>query len=230
MTTTSVNSKQAQSDKQPLSARAPHSDRKPQGDQPPHSNKQPPIIANQVPIDVNKTTEIWIEDGNSDTFIRTIATNNVSVTGYDQDTEYWYTSTDISINDVSQVTLRSASGVYDEEDLEDFVGGYDAAFSTRQDIGTNGWTEGTYTPTATKKRLYKAVDPDNSSNWIGLLIEQDSGNALVGITWYKRTNTSGTVFGTTPASLAFSLVTHEGNPSTNPAHITSGTWYYAHAS
>jgi hypothetical protein len=229
MTTTSVNRNQAQSDKQPLSARAPHSDRKPQGDQPPHSNKLPPIIANQVPIDADKTTQVWIEEQNSDSFLRCIVTNDRAVTGYDAETEYWYTSTDVSLNDVTQVTLRSASGLYDEEDLQDFVGGYDATFSARQDTGTGDWTEGTYTPTATKKRLYKAVDPDNSSHWLGLLIEQNSSNELTGITWYKQTNTSGTLFGTTPSSLSFSLVTHESNPSTNPAHMASGTWFYIHA-
>lgn len=54
--------------------------------------------------------------------------------------------------------------------------------------------------------------------------------ALTGITWYKQTNTSGTLFATTPASLTFALVTHEGSPSMSPSDIAPGTWYHAHAS
>jgi hypothetical protein len=182
----------------------------------------------QVPVSTTKTTEIWIEDQEFDTFIRLIATNDRTVTGFDTDTEYWYTSTDVAIGGVSSLTLHSSSSTYSSNDLNTFIGGFDAAFRVEQDIGTGGWTEGTYTPTASQKRLYKAVDPDNSSYWIAILIEQSS-NALVGITWYKQSNT-GTIFASSPGSLAFTLVTYEGNPSTNPAHIAAGTWYYVHSS
>jgi hypothetical protein len=187
-------------------------------------------IFEQVPVSTNKTTQVWIMDQDFTTFLRIIVTNNRLVPGFDLDTEYWYTSTDVSISGVSSVTFGSRSAQFSEADLLGYIGGYAQSFATRQTIGTTGWTEGAYSPTATQKRLFKAVDPDDATKWIALLIEQDSTNALAGITWYKQTNTSGTLFATTPTSLAFSLVTHEGSPSTSPSSIASGVWYYHHAS
>lgn len=195
-----------------------------------HGNDGGPIIMEQIPVSTNKSTQVWFEDHDHNTFLRIIVTNDRPVSGFSLDTEYWYTSTDISITGVSSITFRSQSGLYSEAALLAYVSGFSKSFETRQNIGTAGWTEGTYSPTATKKRLYKAVDPDNSSHQIGLLIEQNSTNALTAITWYKQTNTSGTVFGTRPTSLVFSLVTYENVASTDPSHIASGTWYYAHAS
>jgi hypothetical protein len=187
-------------------------------------------IMEQIPVSTNKSTKVWIEDHFSRPFLKIIVTNNRLVPGFDIDTEYWYTSIDTSISGVSSITFKSQSDRYSEEDLVAHVEGSTHAFSTRQTIGTAGWTEGTYVPRGTQKRLYKAVDPDDATKWIGLLIEQDETNALTGITWYKQTNSTGTVFGRTPTSLAFRLVTHEGSPSTSPSDVASGTWYYHHAS
>ncbi|WP_437618579.1 hypothetical protein [Sorangium sp. So ce1151] len=203
-----------------------------------HGNKQDPgnddggggPIMEQIPVSTNKSTKVWIAGRDIKTFLQIIVTNNRLVPGFDMDTEYWYTSTDVSITDVPSVTFRSESGPYSEEELIAYVEGYRQAFTTRQTIGTSGWAKGAYAPTAAKKRLYKAVDPDDSTKQIGLLIEQGSDNALTGITWYKQTNTSGTLFARTPASLTFTMVTHEGSPSTSPSDIASGAWYHAHAS
>jgi hypothetical protein len=183
----------------------------------------------QVPVSVNKSMFIWIDDNNRDTFLRVIVTGNRPVPGFDIDTEYWYTSTDVAITEVSSVTFRAQSSPYSEKDFLSHIGGFAQAISTRQTIGAAGWTEGAHTPTGTQARLYKAVDPDDSTKWIGLLIEQDAKNALTGITWYKQTNISGNAFERTPASLTFSLVTCEGSPSTSPSDVASGAWYYAHA-
>ena len=184
------------------------------------------IYAAQIPIDTNKVTEIWLDVANA-VFIKIVAMNDLSVGSYASNTEYWYASTAVSIGSHTQLDFGSQSGSYGSTQISQFVGSLNLAFDWTQDIGTAGWTQGTYTPSASVARLYKATDPDDSELEIGLLIEQDEYQNLRGVTWYKQSNT-GKAFDETPEQLTFTLVTKNGQPSTDPADIASGTWYYAH--
>lgn len=188
------------------------------------------ILARQIPIDANKVTEIWI-DLPSSVFIKVVAMNDVSsVTGFDAYKEYWYAASGTSIEEEDELTFSSQSGSYTSTQINEFVGNLGQVFWWTQNIGTGGWTEGTYQPQSTYSRLYKATDPDDSQKQIGLLIEQNSSNNLVAITWYKQDNT-GKIFDTTPGELTFTVVTNQQDePSTDPADIASGDWYYARRS
>jgi hypothetical protein len=186
------------------------------------------IFAKQIPVDAGKVTEIWLDVASS-TFTKVVVMNDQTVGSWDDDTEYWYSGTSTSIEDVTEIDLGSQAGNYNSTQITSFIGGLSQAFLWTQNIGTGGWTSGTHTPTEDQARLYEAVDPDDNEKKIGLLIEQDSSNNLRAVTWYKQSNT-GKIFNTTPESLTFTLVLDDHDePSTDPQDIESGTWYYAHS-
>ena len=181
----------------------------------------------QVPVDAQHVTEIWIDLPTS-VFIKVVAMNDVTVGSFQSGMEYWYASA-TSLGEEDELDFGSQSGSYTSTQINQFIGELDPVFEWTQEIGTQGWTQGTYSPVADQSRLYRATDPDDSQKLIGLLIEQDTSDNLRGITWYKQENT-GTIFDTTPGSLTFSLVTDQYNqPSTDPADIDNGTWYYAYS-
>lgn len=196
-----------------------------------HSQGRTPskrIHARQIPVDTQKVTEIWIDLASS-VFIKVVAMNDLTVGSFVSNKEYWYAAA-TSLAAEEELTFSSQSGVYNSTQINQFIGELGQAFQWTQAIGTQGWTQGTYQPSATYSRLYKAIDPDESEKQIGLLIEQNSSLALVKITWYKQENT-GKIFDTTPTELGFTLVRDAQNdPSTDPADIAIGDWYYTSSS
>ncbi|AKT43789.1 hypothetical protein [Chondromyces crocatus] len=184
--------------------------------------------ARQIPVDTSKITEIWLDFGVS-VFIKVVITNNLTVGTYASNTEYWYASPSVSVDDATSLDMGSQSGAYGTAQIASFVGSLDLAVMWTQVIGTGGWTAGTYTPTAYKARLYKATDPDDDRQQIGLLLEQDDENNLRSVTWYKQSNT-GKIFDVTPEELTFTAVMNaENEPSVDPNDIENGTWYYANS-
>mgnify|MGYP000149055088 CR=1 FL=1 len=181
----------------------------------------------QVPVDAQHVTEIWIDLPTS-VFIKVVAMNDVTVGSFQSGMEYWYASA-TSLGEEDELDFGSQSGSYTSTQINQFIGELDPVFEWTQEIGTQGWTQGTYSPVADQARLYRAADPDDSQKLIGLLIEQDSSDNLRGITWYKQDNT-GKIFDTTPGELTFTVVTNQQDePSTDPADIDAGTWYYAYS-
>jgi hypothetical protein len=145
-------------------------------------------------------------------------------------TEYWTGSTAIPLSSLSSLSMTTARVAYPADaQITGFLSpssSFGAPLTTAQIVGTSGWTRGTYTP-PTAAKLFKATDPDDGAHHIGLLVMQGSGNALAGIVWYKTRDT-GTIFASTPASLAFTAVLDaSGNSSLNPADIEpSAAWFY----
>ena len=187
----------------------------------------------QVPIDAGISMIEFISlDGS---LIRLVTTNDVNPAGstYASHTEYW-SMAPISVERNGPLAMEASQKELTAEEITDFLlpsTGWGPVVSIAQVIGTSGWTQGTYVPTGAQKRLFKAVDPDDSNAYIGLLIEQDANDNLTRVTWYK-TALTGTIFATTPSSLTFDEVQDShGDPSVDPRDIdASATWYYASGS
>ncbi|MCC6526408.1 MAG: hypothetical protein IT373_27420 [Polyangiaceae bacterium] len=185
------------------------------------------LVMKQFPIDFRAgyITELTFMTG-TNVNAKVIATNVTTVGAYASNKEYWYTAGNTS---GSSVALTTSTSTYTEAQLDTFRGRLPAAFTWTQNIGTGGWTQGTYTPTTGRtNKLYKAPDPDQSGVYIGMLTEQEtSTNKLLRTVWYKTSNT-GTIWATNPASLTFTQVLDQaGAPSTDPNDIQATTWYYA---
>jgi hypothetical protein len=184
----------------------------------------------QVPIDAGITMIEFISVDGS--LIRLVTTNDVDPAGstYASHTEYW-SMAPISVERNGPLAMEASQKELTAEEITDFLlpsTGWGPVVSVAQVIGTSGWKKGTYVPTGAQKRLFKAVDPDDSNAYIGLLIEQDAKDNLTRVTWYK-TAVTGTIFATTPSSMTFDQVQdRKGNPSVDPRDIdASATWYYA---
>mgnify|MGYP002149377981 CR=1 FL=1 len=130
----------------------------------------------------------------------------------------------VSIDDIEAFSFRAAPlGSEHQQDIDTFVGSFPQSFVSPQSAT---WTRGVYTPTAARKRLYKATDPDDSTRLIGMLLEQDTNGRLRQVAWYKAQESS-VIFQSTPSSLDFELVRdHNGAPTTDPSYIGGWTWYY----
>jgi hypothetical protein len=178
----------------------------------------------QMPVDSDYISKYWFDAGTVGDLVRIVAMNHQSTTSCSSYTEYHYSGTSLSVGSVSGLTLYGgALNSNTQTAIDDFVGTMSQRLSMAQ---SPSWCRGVYSPSGAQARLYKATDPDDSTKMIGVLIEQDTSNRLVQITWYKTTNT-GPIFASAPGSLSFSLVTDtNGNPSTDPNDIGGWTWYY----
>ncbi|WP_437968698.1 hypothetical protein WMF04_05125 [Sorangium sp. So ce260] len=184
----------------------------------------------QVPPDVKMQRLVFtVSDGH---LIRAVVTsaNNPSGPLYDAGVEYWSGYSGLAVTSYTTLSMASTRDQLTESQITSLLlpnTNWGPILDITQNIGTGGWTLGTYQPTAARSRLFKAVDPDNPTRFIGLVIEQDLNNDLERITWYKQVLT-GTIFSQTPPSLTFSVVLDSGGqPSTNPNDIVQATWYHA---
>lgn len=206
-------------------ATAAHATAASQGAQPAHES-----VKLQIPIDPDVTMiEFTSFDGS---LIRLVTTNDTDPVGstYASHTEYW-SMAPMSVERNGPLGMEASQKELTAEEITDFLlpsTGWGPVVSIAQVIGTSGWTQGTYVPTGAQKRLFKAVDPDDSNVYIGLLIEQDANDNLTRVTWYK-TALTGTIFATTPSAMTFEQVQDShGDPSVDPRDIdASATWYYA---
>lgn len=137
--------------------------------------------------------------------------------------EYHYGNTSVSIDKITGFTLRSGHIEATQSAIDEFAGTMPLHLATAQ---APSWSRGVYTPTGAHSRLFKAVDPDDSTKMIAVLIEQDSRGKLAKISWYKTQDASA-IFATAPTSLAFEVVKNgEGVPSLDPNDISGWTWYH----
>ncbi|APR82707.1 Hypothetical protein A7982_08056 [Minicystis rosea] len=166
-------------------------------------------------------------------FIHVILGNNALPLGssYDSRSEYWVGSHSTSVETMTSLTMTYTTMTSPSDTLiGDYLtseASFGAAIATPQFVSTVDWSRLGYISRASKRRLFQAVDPDDPSHHIGLLIEQTNHNELSGIVWFKTSNTS-QAFATTPSSLSFTYVTDAlGNPSLDPNDIEPGiTWYH----
>lgn len=182
----------------------------------------------QFPVDTRVLTKVQLDtNGPGGDLLRIVVTNDQETSELRAHEEYNYGNTGASIEDVTSFTMRCASLEGAQQAVDAFVGSFSLHLETAQ---TATWFCGIYSPSAARKRLYKAVDPDDSTRMIGVLIEQDAQGKLVQLTWYKTTDT-GTLFRAAPGVLDFDLVKDENNtPSLDPNNIGGWTWYYATSS
>ena len=182
----------------------------------------------QVPVDAYNAKLITIRDASTNAIvIKVVATGDVASlpSGFSARTEYWYATSTAAVAS-HNLTLTSTS-TQSSAAISDFVSGLTLSKALQQDIDDSDWSEWT-TGDNTGGMLFKANDPDNTGEKIGLYFKYDSSGRLSDIAWYRETlNSNGTVFLSTPAELAFTPVLNSGNPSTNPNHIYAGTWYFS---
>lgn len=182
----------------------------------------------QIPIDPDYALLLTFTDDSVNTgVVKVVATSDLSTlpTGFSARTEYWYaTSTAAGATHDLTMTLAKTQS---SSAISDFVSGLTLSKELVQDIDQSDWSEWTTGDNSTGM-LWKADDPDNTGEQIGLYLKYDSSGRLSDIAWYRETlNSNGTVFLSTPSELTFTPVLHNGNPSTNPNHIYAGTWYFS---
>lgn len=179
----------------------------------------------QFPVDTRVVTSVRLEPNvGSEDILRAVVMNDQATSSCSARQEYHYGNANIVIDDVNSFTMHCSSIAGTQEAVDDFVGSRPLSLSTSQ---TATWSRSVYTPSAFRKRLYKAVDPDDNTKMIGLLIEQDTDGKILHLTWYKTTDSS-VIFRQAPAALAFELVTDQyGAPSLDPNDIGGWAWYHA---
>jgi len=177
----------------------------------------------QFPVDTRVLRSAVLKITGTGDLVRIVVTNDQETSNCAPHREYHHGNTSISIQTVDGVTLQSGTLEGGQTGINEFVGSFPMHIDSSQ---FPSWRCGVYSPSADRKRLYRATDPDDTNKRIGLLIEQDNTGRLVQLTWYKTVG-SGPIFQTTPTSLAFDLVKDgNGNASLDPNDIGGWTWYY----
>jgi hypothetical protein len=98
-----------------------------------------------------------------------VTTNDIDPVGstYASHTEYW-SMAPMSVERNGPLAMEASQKELTAEEITDFLlpsTGWGPVVSVAQVIGTGGWTQGTYVPTGAQKRLFKAVDPDDSASF-----------------------------------------------------------------
>ncbi len=178
----------------------------------------------QFPVDAKVLTKVRFENSviNGD-ILRIVVMNDQDTPQHSAYHEYYYGNLGVSLADITAFTMRSGRLESTQEAVQRFVG----EMGLHLDISQNAiWDRGVYSPSGAVKRLYKAIDPDDRTKMIGVLLEQDEHGSLTRITWYK-TQDAKDLFHSTPDTLDFELVKDErGAPSLDPNDIAGWTWYY----
>ncbi|MDI1436520.1 hypothetical protein [Polyangium sorediatum] len=182
-------------------------------------------IQEQFPVDVRIVRGVHFEtsDGRGD-LLRIVVMNDRATTQYASYREYHGGNASIFVDDVPSFTLRSSRIEEDPRAIDGVLGAMSAPLEIPQVVS---FCLGIHTPSGARCRLYKAVDPDDSTRMMGVLIEQDARGRLERVTWYKTWSASAAFF-TIPDALEFALVTNEsGTPSLDPNDIGGWAWHYS---
>ncbi|WP_437827839.1 hypothetical protein [Sorangium sp. So ce1153] len=178
----------------------------------------------QFPVDTRVITKIRLAtDGAGGDLVRIVVMNDQTTPQRSPFREYHHGNTGISIDSITSLTMQADRTEGTQQAIDSFVGAMPLHLDLSQSAS---WCCGVYSPSESRKRLYKATDPDDSTKMIGLLVEQDAQGKLAKITWYK-TQAAKALFSSTPGELSFELVKDEnGLPSLDPNDIGGWTWYY----
>lgn len=176
----------------------------------------------QFPVDV-KIRGYRFETDAGDLLRIVVMSDNVT-TLHARYREYHHGSNAVFVDTVGKFMLRSTSIERSEQAIEAFAQGMSAPLDIPQIVS---FTQGIQTPSGAKCRLYKAIDPDDASTMMGLMIEQDNHGNLERVTWYKAWAAS-SAFREVPANVEFTIVKDEnGSPSLDPNKIGGWTWYFS---
>ncbi|MDI1480544.1 hypothetical protein [Polyangium sp. y55x31] len=190
-----------------------------------HAPRGETKIREQFPVDVKIVRGVRFEtnDGRGD-LLRIVVMNDRTVAQYAPYREYHGGNAAIFVDDVSSFTLRSSPIEETQQAVEGVLGAMSAPLEIPQVVS---FCRGIHTPSGARCRLYKAVDPDDDTKMMGVLIEQDARGRLEQVTWYK-TWSAGAAFAAIPDALEFVLVKDEsGAPSLHPNDIGGWAWHYS---
>ena len=177
----------------------------------------------QLPGNTYVTKVYFDSNASSGDIVRIVAMSDHTTTNCTAYHEYHHGNTSVEIDKVTAFTMRSGTLASTQTAINGFVGAMPLHLETAQ---APSWSRGVRTPTGAHNRLFKAVDPDDSTKMIGVLIEQNTAGQLTKISWYK-TQEASAIFATTPTALEFEVVKDgSGNPSLDPSDIAGWTWYY----
>lgn len=177
----------------------------------------------QFPVDVKVLLGVSIENETTN-ILRIVVMGELLTTKYSPYREYHAFNDRVGLANIDRFTLRTDILDPTESAIDAFLAPMAAPADIPQVVT---FERGVYTPISTQKRLYQAIDPDDTSRLIGCLIEQNEMGQLVQVTWYKTTNASA-IFQTIPKSLAFTVVKKEsGEDSLDPNDIGGWTWYHS---
>lgn len=179
----------------------------------------------QFPGDTRVITKVrFITNDPGGDLLRILVMNDLTTAQLSAHNEYNYGGQGVSVESLASFTMTTERLEGTQQAIDGFVGSMALHVATPQSAT---WLRSVYVPTGARKRLFKAVDPDDSTRMIGVLLEQDAQGQLSNITWYK-TKDAGVIFHNTPSTLAFEQVKDErGEASLDPNDIGGWTWYYA---
>ncbi|CAN95855.1 hypothetical protein sce5692 [Sorangium cellulosum So ce56] len=192
------------------------------------SNDSKDILENpgneQFPVDTRVVTRIrlFVDRAGVD-LARIVLMNDQATPQHSPYREYHHGNAGVLIDGVTSLSMHADAIACSQQAIEGFVGTMPMHLDLLQSAK---WRRGVCTSSAAHKRLFKAIDPDDSTKMIGLLIEQDQQGRLERVTWYK-TRDARTLFHATPEKLTFEMVKDEnGAPSLDPSDIGGWTWFY----
>lgn len=171
-----------------------------------------------------RVTKFFFETNTSvGDLVRIVVMSGNSTTNCAANHEYHYGNIGVALDKITGFTLRSGALETSQTAIDEFAGTMPLQLRTAQ---APSWSRGVHTPTGAQNRLFKAIDPDDSTKMIAVLIEQDTTGRLAKISWYK-TQDARSIFATTPAALVFDVVKNSaGVPSLDPNDIAGWTWYH----
>lgn len=176
----------------------------------------------QFPVDV-KVRGIRFTTDLGD-IMRIVVMSDQATTRYQPYREYHYGNTAVPVDRVDTILLRSVIIGTSDKDIDGFAQGMAAPLDISQVVR---FSRGIYNPSASSCRLFKATDPDDATQMMGLLIEQDAQSNLVQATWYK-TSEATAAFLRVPEQLEFQLVKNgQGMLSVDPTDIGGWTWHHS---
>lgn len=169
-------------------------------------------------------TKVYFDSNTSvGDIVRIVAMSDHTTTNCTAFHEYHHGNTSVAIDRIASFTLRSGTLASTQTAIDGFVGSMPLHIQTVQ---APNWSRGIRTPSGAHNRLFKAVDPDDSTKMIAVLIEQNTAGQLTKISWYKTRDASA-IFATTPTALGFEMVKDgTGAASLDPNDIAGWTWYY----
>ncbi|MGK3997030.1 hypothetical protein [Sorangium sp. So ce1024] len=186
----------------------------------------------QIPVDSKLS---FINTVTNEALLHVAVTGSQPPPNYAPKIEYWSRRRPLraSIMSLESVGFTNRPGTPEHaKEFQDWLTG-GSVISTAQEVSSQQWIEGAYTPQSPNSALYWAVDPDQpSSGRIGLLVERGSSDELLNMTWYKMVRPkNGLIFQSMPAKLKLTQVLVNGKPSTQPTDIDPNTpWFYFHCS
>ena len=175
----------------------------------------------QFPVDIKVVKGIRFETDFGD-IMRIVVMSDCATQQCSAYREYHYGNAAISVNNVRTMIMR-----FDKLEASDqVIGAFSAGMSTPLDIPqVVSFHRGTVAPATPCSRLFKAIDPDDETKRLGLMIEQDVQGNLARVTWYKTWEANG-AFRKTPEQLAFEWVLDDRCVPSVDANVIGGwAWH-----